>query len=80
MPSISIRHKLKQKWAFIIVNGPFAGVSDGLFGCDDVHAVDLGGFSVSNDVGLYEGRGVRMREGEKGKGGREKEGVREGGR
>ena len=56
MPSISIRHKLKQKRAFIVVNGPFAGVSDGLFGCDDVHAVDLGGFSVSIDVGLHEGR------------------------
>ena len=52
MPSISIRHKLKQKRAFIIVNGPFAGVSDGLFGCDDVHAVDLGGFSVRNNVEL----------------------------
>jgi hypothetical protein len=42
MPSIPIGHKLEQKRAFIIVNGPFAGVSDGLFGCDDVHAVDLG--------------------------------------
>ena len=68
MPSISIRHKLEQKRAFVIVNGPFAGVSDGLFGCDYVHAVDLRSFSVSIHVGYTRGEEIRTREG-----GRERE-------
>ena len=66
MPSTSIRHKLKQKRAFIIFNGPFADVSDGLCGCD-VHAVNLGDFSVSTNVTREEERWKR------GEGGKEKD-------
>ena len=41
MTTVAVGNEFKEKGALFFIDGPVAGVLDGLLGSEDVHAVDL---------------------------------------